>query len=278
MANKTFYISQEGKQQGPFPLDEVLESIKSGTLFLTDFIFDEQVQDWVCLSEFPPVHDQILKNKPSVKPMPSKEESGESPAQENKSAQARPPIPETENTSNWYVLKGENKFGPFLYHEMIKMLQEKLLFEFDFVWTKGFDGWMRVAELNDFEQNKIVSYLDTHFSEAFFRREFHRVKYTGSVIVHDNKSIWKGKGTTLSAGGCGIVIENSMINPGDVVNLHFHPSQNLQPFNATCEIVSKKYVSEVKRRNTPINYGLKFLNIDEDIKKMIESFTGSFAA
>ena len=39
--------------------------------------------------------------------------------------------------SEWFVLKGENRFGPFNYTDLVKMLQQKVVFPFDFIWHAG---------------------------------------------------------------------------------------------------------------------------------------------
>src|SRR5690606_38372739 len=108
---------------------------------------------------------------------------------------------------------------------------------------------------------KLKSTLMPEINEVFFRRRHRRVKYGGTILVHDNKSVWKGQGVEISAGGAGVIMENSMIVPGQTLYLHFKPGDGVPPFNAVCEVVSKRFVEGVKDKNAPIRYGLKFKNI-----------------
>src|SRR5690606_16669920 len=89
----------------------------------------------------------------------------------------------------WYVLKGENKFGPFSYTDVVKMLQQGVVFEFDFAWHSGLTNWERIAELPAFAKENIRKLKDTlmpEISEVFFRRRHRRVKYGGTILIHDN--------------------------------------------------------------------------------------------
>ena len=38
----------------------------------------------------------------------------------------------------------------------------------------------------------------------------------------------------------------------------------MPPFNAICEVVSKRYDEDVRDASAPVKYGLKFTNISEE--------------
>lgn len=169
----------------------------------------------------------------------------------------------------------ENKFGPFSYPDVLKMLQQKVVFEFDFAWHPGLSTWVRIADLDPFKPDNIGKMKETlmpEISEVFFRRRHRRVRYGGTILVHDNKSVWKGKGVEISAGGAGVVMENAMVVPGQTLYLHFKPGDGVPPFNAICEVVSKQYVEGVKEKNAPIRYGLKFTSISPTTQKFLQEF------
>ena len=46
-------------------------------------------------------------------------------------------IADPKSLQEWYILKWDNKYGPFSYLEVIQMLQNKSVFEFDFIWKNG---------------------------------------------------------------------------------------------------------------------------------------------
>ncbi len=127
---------------------------------------------------------------------------------------------------------------------MIRMLQEKSVFEFDFVWCQGLEAWKRIAEIPAFYADAIRKVFDNTKANdtLFFRRHHPRNRYECEIIVHDNNRVWKGKAVELSEGGAGVIIENAMILPGQNIYLHFKPGIITKPFNVLCEVVSKRYM------------------------------------
>ncbi|MCB0410617.1 MAG: DUF4339 domain-containing protein, partial [Flavobacteriales bacterium] len=276
---KDYVISKNGEQIGPFSLEKITEMLKQGELAPLDYIFDEGLNDWVLLMENKELSDSIKSAKPKSTPKlvnnPIEDQKSESNPLNSKPAVTSKDAP-NHLASEWYILKGENKFGPFAYTDVIKMLQQKVVFEFDFAWQPGLSTWVRIADLDSFKVDNINQLKDTlmpEISEVFFRRRHRRVKYGGTVLVHDNNNVWKGKGVEISAGGAGVVMENAMIVPGQTLYLHFKPGDGVPPFNAICEVVSKKYVEGVKGRNTPMRYGLKFTSISPTTQEFLNEFS-----
>ena len=132
-----FYVSSKEQQLGPFTIQDVKEKLSAGELSPTDYIYLESVDDWVLLMEYQELAHDMKPTKPK-KPVPkvSVEEVSEAPVAETASAAASeassPSL--TEKKEEWFVLKGKDRFGPFSYREIIRMLQEKQVFEFDYVW------------------------------------------------------------------------------------------------------------------------------------------------
>ena len=280
MAQK-YFVAHNGQQEGPYDLQQIIGKVKDQKLFALDYIYDDQAGDWVLLAEYEALKEHLSAMKPSAPPKP-----GAAPAVEEMEAQSGEPSSnsgsmEKQMTSEWFILKGDNKFGPFTYVDVVKMLQQKLVFEFDVVWKAGMESWQRVAEIDDFNSNSIEKMQKTlmpEIEEVFFRRKHRRVKYGGTILVHDNQTVWKGQGVEISAGGAGVIMENAMVVPGQRLYLHFKPGDGVPPFNAVCEVVSKRYVDGVKDRSAPIRYGLKFTNISDETKKFLDDFTATAEA
>lgn len=179
-------------------------------------------------------------------------------------------------SNEWFILKGDNRYGPFAYLDLVKMLQEKSLYEFDFIWHNGMPSWKRVAELPDFAPDKIKHLKhspDVDVSEVFFRRRHARARYGASLLVHNNKTVWKGESLEISAGGAAIVIENATLQPGQILFLHFKPGDGVPPFNAICTVVNKQYVQNTQSVNAPVRYGVKFTSISCNVQQSISDFT-----
>lgn len=268
MQQQMYYVSHDSKELGPWTLDQIVEQMKSGSVGMTDYIFDESKQDWVLMMEFGPLNDLLKGKKPKAPPV----------AQAAKAEPAPEPSPQGDE---WYVLKWENRYGPFTHLDIVKMLQEKSVFEFDYVWKPGMEEWKRVAEVHDFTPDRIRHLKGgdmPELSEVFFRRRHVRTKFNGSIIVHDAKNVWKGESFEISEGGAGIVMHNSLVLPGQKVYIHFKPGDSVPPFNAVCEIVSKQYMKGVKHKDAPVGYGVKFLEINGEVQKAIRQYTTKKAA
>lgn len=293
MNERTFYISHDDKQLGPFSQDSILQQIAENKLSPLDHIYDESCQDWVVLLEHPLFSVALSDAKPSVPNQsgnaksnhPNPAESCPSNHSEQKNVQQNTDsnvIPMNSRAhqdhlvTEWYVLKGENKFGPFAFTDVVKMLQQKVVFEFDFAWHPRMTSWKRIAEIESFNHEnikKLKTTLMPEIEELFFRRRHRRTGFNGTILVHDNKSVWKGQGVEISAGGAGIVMENAMVVPGQVLYLHFKPCDGVPPFNAVCEVVSKQYVDGLKEKTAPIKYGVKFTSISPSAQTVLADYT-----
>ena len=260
-----FYVSHGEEQLGPWTVTQIVEKLSLGEVSTLDYLYDEAKKDWILVVEHPQMLEALKSQKPvapSIKPpkkMPEKEVVAEAVSEERPSEE-------------WFVLKWENRYGPFEYEEVIKMLQEKTVFEFDFVWKTGMESWVRIAELDDFKPGRIRSLQSSggpKLAEVFFRRRHMRTSFNGSIIVHDNNSVWKGKSVEISEGGAGLVMHNSMVLPGQKLYLHFKPGDSVPPFNAVCEVVSKRFIKGVKSSEAPVSYGVKFVDIETSTQEEI---------
>lgn len=285
MSDTKLYISQNNEQKGPYALKEILGLLESNELAPTDYVFDQSKDDWVLLMQFGPVTEALASAKPNIKPAEVKNEKlvEEADKLDDEKISKLEPKSSTKVAADdfmkfeWFILKGENKFGPFSYVDVIKMLQQGVVYEFDFVWYKGLDKWTRLAELKAFLPDHVRQLKDTlmpEISEVFFRRRHRRAEFGGTILIHDNKKVWKGQAVEISAGGAGVVMENSTIIPGQNLYLHFKPGDGVPPFNAICEVVSKQYVENIKDQAQAVRYGLKFKSISEEARKHIQEYTG----
>ncbi len=256
-----FFVAHAGEQAGPFSLDEIFSRIESRELDPNDYIYDEASQDWVVLMAYPALSEKMKSMKPSAPPKPSPGSASVTPMHVG--------------AVEWFVLKGENKFGPFTLLDVVKMLQDKSVFEFDYVWHAGLKAWKRVAEVEDFRPEAIRSLKEARLpdlTEIFFRRRHARVGHGASILVHDNKSVWKGRSVEISSGGAGVVVENAFLQPGQAIHLHFKPGDGMPAFNATCEVVSKKFV-QVAGQSSPVRYGVKFVHLNQQAQKDLKDYT-----
>lgn len=274
-----FFVSHDGEEHGPWSLDVIVDHINHGKIAVTDYLFDESKQDWVLLMEYGPVNELLKGTKPKAPPKKAQHHTEEEDVVafgEKTVIAERKITPQTSAAEEWYVLKWDNRYGPFTYLDLVKMLQEKSVFEFDYVWRPGIESWKRVAEVSEFNPDSIKGLKDSNMpelSEVFFRRRHIRSQYNGSIIIHDSKTVWKGESMEISEGGAGLVMHNALVLPGHKLYVHFKPGDGVPPFNAVCEVISKQYVKGLKNKEAPIGYGVKFLEIEGEAQKAIRNYT-----
>ncbi|MEK2646490.1 GYF domain-containing protein [Bdellovibrio sp. BCCA] len=260
---KQYYLSNNGTHIGPYTHETVLKKIEAQEHQWTDYVYDENVGEWMMLLEHPEFA-QKLAQKPSVRPSAT-------------------PLPKAGfanalKDKEWFILKEGNNYGPFCQLELIQMLQEKTLFEYDYIWHAKLPAWKRVAEVEEFSSDKIRGMKDSKdvdVAEIFFRRRHARASYGASLIVHNNKTVFRGQALEISAGGAGVLIDTPNLQPGQSLFLHFQPGDGVPPFNAVCQIVSKQFVKDASNATTaePVKYGVKFTTLSQSARESIKNFT-----
>ncbi len=358
---KTYFVTKNGQQLGPFSLQKIVDLLGSSSLKLTDYIFDEDINDWVLLLSHKVLTDFLEATKPSTPPPVTKvssviintdiediksETNEESEPKESSFNDELTPIEYEEliqktavkemdgktnvtqpslskvkiqdafdSVSNcvyqtkleeikkskgsekekaikfsraleevtdpidseWFVLKDSNEYGPYTYPEMIKMLQQKTIYAFDFVWHKSLSHWRRISELEAFSYESVAKLENTFLPETtqvLIRRRHKRVNYGHSILVHDNRRVWKAQSVQIGKGGVGVVMTENHVVTGQTVYLHFQPGDGVPPFNAVCEVVTKR-LHEPKKAGEQVKvfYGMKFQKISKNISQLVESLT-----
>lgn len=259
--SKQYYLANNGTHIGPFSIETVLKKLEERENQWTDYVFDEAIGEWLMLLEHPEFSAKLSAS------------SKELPHRSRHSELARAPLKDRE----WFILKDGNNYGPFCKLDLVQMLQEKTLFEYNYVWHENLPSWKRVADLEEFSPNNIRALKSSHDSdiaEIFFRRRHVRASYGATLIVHNNKSVFRGEAFEISAGGAGVLIENPNLQPGQSLFLHFQPGDGVPPFNAVCQIVSKQCPTEGR----PVKYGVKFTTLSQSARESIKTYTSAKAA
>lgn len=274
-----YMLSRNGETLGPLAIDVIAKKLATAELAVTDFAWDEKATDWVTLMEFAELKSFLHSQKPkALAPTIAATNAGENMS-ENVEPLAKPALVTQAEAAqeDWYVSRGQQKFGPFSYLGVIKALQDKSVYEFDFIWTVGMESWTRIAEHEKFATETIRSLRGSlakspDHVEVFAQRKHLRFLLENDVLVHDNSSVSVGRMVEAGAGGSGVVVKNSALLPGQTVSVHFASIQGLPAFNAIGEIVSKKFVRSARDRRAPIHYGIRFLKMDSEAELRIKNF------
>ena len=254
MLQSRFYVSHQGHQLGPYSAAEITAKVFSQELNVSDYIYDELEREWLMLVTCDAFSDLVHIAKPASPP---------------KVENTRPNIAETE----WFILKGQNRFGPYVFQDVVKLLQSRSLFEYDYAWNARLETWQLIADLPDFKSEKIKELkqsTQSELSDIFFRRRHARATYGASLIIHNNSQVWKGKSLEISPGGAGIELETGSLQVGQILNIHFKPGSEVPPFNAKCEIVSQRTTGEGPNRK--VVYGIRFTEVSEQTQEQLAQF------
>lgn len=295
MNTRQHHVSRNGETLGPWTVAEIAEKLAVGAIQITDFAWDDSVQDWIPLLEFGELRIFLQSRKP-VGPPTSKKTKPEMTEPVIATSKALVPVAtiakaaahtaigpamSADDAIEWYVSRENQKFGPFNYFGVIKALQDKSIFEFDHVWKEGMESWVRIAEHERFNANAVKSLIGkmetaetkkTVGAEVFAQRKHPRLQVENEVLIHDNKTVSPGKMVEGSSGGVGVIINNSTLMPGQMIYLHFASIDGLPAFNSLGEVVSKKFSRSVRDARTPIHYGIRFVKMDPTAEDRVRSY------
>ena len=247
-----YLVSHQGVQLEPITAAEIVAKINARELDALDYAFDDAQNDWVLLTDLAEVAALLKKRKPAIPPKPA-------------NPTVRTNAPGAPSTTEWFVVKGDSKFGPYTPEQMVGLLQQKIVYPFDFAWHQGLNSWTRVSELGDFQPEQIRKLLDADAS-AFIKRRFARRVIEAPVLIHDNLKLWRGHARELSSGGLGIRMgKGARLVPGQTLTLHCAAQDGLAAFNATCEVVAVN----VRSDDGSLECGLRFVSLSSDAQASI---------
>lgn len=185
---------------------------------------------------------------------------------------------EVSTSNEWHILKGETQYGPYTYEEMIRMMQTKLVFGYDYAWSPHMEAWTQLAELEEFSADRLARLVDQNRTQEVFSQRAHdRVLCVLPCYVNDQQTLWEGTVENLSEGGALILMKNPVLLPGNIVHIHFRSrNEKDTAFNCTAEILTKRLVKTRIQHDTGIHYAVKFLSKtavgDQQIQTWINEF------
>lgn len=171
--------------------------------------------------------------------------------------------------TKWYALRGKEVCGPYDYIEVIRQLQDKQLFEYDLVWTKGLIEWTPIATLRDFCAERLLEVKAGKDAHVFEKRKNPRAMLELPAWAHDSQMVWPGRTLSLSAEGAGVSLPNPGLLPGDTFKFHFKNRIDQWAITTDAKVLSKGYRKNLEKMTESISYNVQFLNISDDLKKLI---------
>lgn len=277
-----FFMSRDGNISGPWGLDAIAEGMISGQFLPTDHVYLESKKEWVMLLDWEEVRSRLKKSvsgRSSQQTLPPP--GGETKIKVEQRAEPvriakKAPIDEgVYDEPEWCTISSQNiEFNDLSTRDVISMLQEKKLFEFDLIRRRDVFEWRRIAEHPYFNREAIRQLLAQEPKKwPFHQRRYPRIPFNTQCYVHDSRQVWSGESYEGGEGGSGLFITNPLLYPGQKILIHFmaqslndHP---IPAFNVECEIVSKGFVGALKRKKASVQYGVRFIKFDHSIEKEI---------
>lgn len=181
--------------------------------------------------------------------------------------------------SRWYILRGENKFGPFEYGAMLSMIQKGELFDYNYIWTEGMDNWVMLGEVDAFSKDRLALLIQTKdpISHAFLQRAADRADVKIPVLAHDEQHFFDGNCISISENGALVLFNNPLLLPGQTVYLHFKSTEFIEnSFNVLAQIVRKNFSRQRLNVKSGLNYAIRFVEVQEIGQKEIQSLIKNY--
>lgn len=166
----------------------------------------------------------------------------------------------------WFILRGDMKYGPYEYKSLITMIQNGELYDYNFVWAPHLENWTLVGDLQEFSKDRLCRLIETkdHLAGSFKDRKVPRVDLVTAVYAHNDHAFFDGQTVSVSENGALVLLNDPLLQPGQHILLHFRTSDvNPESFNVLCEIVRKNYSKQRLNVKSGLHYAVRFLQVQE---------------
>lgn len=181
--------------------------------------------------------------------------------------------------SKWYILRGENKFGPFEYGAMLAMIQKGELFDYNYIWSQGMENWIMLGDVDAFSKDRLALLIQTKdpISHAFLQRAADRADVKIPILAHNDQHFFDGDCISISENGALVLLNNPLLLPGQNVYLHFKSTEFIEKsFNVLAQIVRKNFSRQRLNVKSGLNYAVRFVQVPElgqnEIQSLIKNY------
>lgn len=183
--------------------------------------------------------------------------------------------------TQWYILRGELKYGPYDYKAMLTMIQEGKLFDFNFVWAPHLENWSLVGDLQDFSKDRLIRLIDgkDDISGAFKDRKAARADVKVKLYGHNDHNFFDGETLSISENGALVLLNDPLLQIGQTIVVHFRSADNNpEGFNVLCEIVRKNFSKQRLNVKSGLHYAVRFLQVQESGIQQLSKWTRESAS
>ncbi len=182
---------------------------------------------------------------------------------------------EKDSHKQWFILRGEMKYGPYDYSSIIRMMQDHEVLDYNYLWSEHLDAWTLLSELPEFSKDRLAILVqDKNFmDEAFNRRKQTRAPIVAPILAHNDKHLFDGQTLNLSAGGGLFLLNDPLLLPRDQILIYFRKTpKSSEDFKVLAEIVRKNYSRQRLNVKSGLYYALRFLKVQEPGHEIIRQW------
>lgn len=175
----------------------------------------------------------------------------------------------------WYILRGEMKYGPYEYSALLHMIQKGELYDYNYVWAPHMESWSMLGDLQEFSKDRLARLIQTqdHLSGAFIKRGSPRLDVDLDVYGHNEINFFDGKCLSISDNGALLLMNDPLLLPGQQVVIHFRAGEkNPQGFNVVAEVVRKNFTKQRLNVKSGLHYAVRFLQVQKSGQEQIQNW------
>ena len=179
------------------------------------------------------------------------------------------------NQQNWFILAGDQKYGPYDYKTMIQMYQKNQLLDHNYIWAPHIGSWTPVHQLEEFSQDRIKLLMkdNPEFSEVFVSRKNKRSQVSSPLLGHNYLRFFDGEIVSVSKEGGLCLLNSPILQVGDRLKLHIKADKNFsRSFNVECEIIRKNFSQQRINSKSGLYYAVRFHDIQKSGVEEIQNW------
>jgi hypothetical protein len=176
--------------------------------------------------------------------------------------------------SQWYILRGEMKYGPYEYSALIHMIQTGELYDYNYVWASHLESWMLLGDMPEFSKDRLARLIQSqdHLSGAFIKRGSPRLDVDIDVYAHNDYNFFDGKCTSISDNGALVLLNDPLLLPGQELMIHFRKDENNSvAFNVKAEVIRKNFTKQRLNVKSGLHYAVRFLQVQKEGQDQIQN-------
>ncbi len=166
--------------------------------------------------------------------------------------------------NDWFVLLGDQKYGPYSYKNMINMMQTNQLMDYNYVWATHLESWTPIYQLEEFSKDRfqILMRQESEYLNSFVQRQHPRTEVNIPLLGHNTIRFFDGAVTSLSENGALCLLNTPLVQVGDLVKIHIKANGSSgAAFNIEAEVIRKNFSKQRLNSKSGLYYAVRFNDI-----------------